>query len=55
MFIYFILKEKERESTEHKLGKGREREGERESQAGSTQPVQSLNVGLELTNSEIMT
>ena len=37
-FIYLFV---EREG-EHEWGRGRERQGERESQAGSTLPVQSL-------------
>ena len=48
MFIYLFLRERKRESTNRV---GAEREGERESQADSEEP----DVGLELTNSGIMT
>ena len=39
---------------ESKWGRGREREGERESQAGSVLSVER-DVGLKCTNAEIMT
>ena len=50
MFILFILRERER-----KQRRGREKGGERESQAGSAAVRAELDVGLELTNPEIVT
>ena len=52
LFIYlnlFFFLERE-----HELGRGAEKEGDRESQAGSTVSTEP-NVGLELTSREIMT
>ena len=43
-FFKFILTEREKEG-KHDGGKGREREGERESQAGSTPSAKSLMWG----------
>ena len=53
MFLFIFEREKERE-IEHELA---EREGDRECEAGSRLWAVSteLNVGLELTNREIMT
>ena len=52
MFIYFGDR-----NTEHKQGRSREREGDRESETGSRLRAVSteVNVGLELTNHKIMT
>ena len=49
MFIYF-----ERKRERERAGEG-QREGERRSQAGSTLARAGLDVGLKLTNCEIIT
>ena len=49
--VYLFLKEKERQS----VSWGEQREGDTESEAGSRLCADSPDVGLELTNREIMT